>query len=910
MPRSLRSPDTMRLLILTLRNYRVHREISISLDRSRTLIGGPNESGKSTLVEAAHRALFLRAKTGGNLQREMLSTLHPGDPEVVLEFEAAGKCWELEKRFAGPRGSTRLREKGGATWRDDEADSKLAELLKCEIAGGRGAAGTLPDLWSHVWVWQGRSGEDPSSYTHRDKDRLVQHLQPSGASVVLPSVVDQGVVERISNAYETLFTAKGKWRAQSPPELARIRRDEQVEALSRASEVAARLAQAADDQLRADREICEVQAALPKLRRDLQLTEEQLQRVATLRRDEAHQQEAADFATARRVDLETQELAIRRLDDERRLKAESIAPAEAALKPLTDAESSAISAYQEAERAQFKALEMQRSARQHHDLVQASLAVIERSELLQRLLSRSRDAAALQEQLATRRSRLAQLPELAPRELSRLRQLESEAARCSAALEAMAAGVELIATQELVQLDGESLKVGELRILTGSGELQVGDRTRLRIQPGGGTTLASTRDRHLAACRTLSSALEKHTLRDLDHAVEVVDLRQSLEQEMARLETRWMALGGAGLATDLAQASVADEAAREELRRRVDAMDSAPSLPSDGNRALHEVTAKREALRVADETESRTRRQLEHAVEKRDAATAASARQREEVAAVRQSLRDLETALRTREETHGDEASRRLQRVAATELEARAIGQLAATRKSLVDHQPEQLSADLERFRRALATQESRLRDAENTRLLSRDRLILDGSHDPNAELLSARARHAAAELAHRAESRRAEAIELLHELFTSSRDAIDRAMVRPLADRISGYLQCLFGPGTEARVVLTDQGIENLELVRPNDPSFSFSTLSGGAREQVAAAVRLALAEILAADHDGCLPVVLDDAFAYSDPERISGLQRMLDLAALRGLQILILSCHPSDYVSFGAHEIRLSSR
>jgi hypothetical protein len=34
-----------------------------------------------------------------------------------------------------------------------------------------------------------------------------------------------------------------------------------------------------------------------------------------------------------------------------------------------------------------------------------------------------------------------------------------------------------------------------------------------------------------------------------------------------------------------------------------------------------------------------------------------------------------------------------------------------------------------------------------------------------------------------------------------------------------------------------------------------------------------------------------------------------MLDLAATRGLQIIVLTCTPKDYSAFGASEIRLTS-
>ena len=47
--------------------------------------------------------------------------------------------------------------------------------------------------------------------------------------------------------------------------------------------------------------------------------------------------------------------------------------------------------------------------------------------------------------------------------------------------------------------------------------------------------------------------------------------------------------------------------------------------------------------------------------------------------------------------------------------------------------------------------------------------------------------------------------------------------------------------------------------------------------------------------------------AAAYMD--RIDTLQRMLDLGASRGLQIIILTCNPSDYAALGARQVILKS-
>ena len=107
----------------------------------------------------------------------------------------------------------------------------------------------------------------------------------------------------------------------------------------------------------------------------------------------------------------------------------------------------------------------------------------------------------------------------------------------------------------------------------------------------------------------------------------------------------------------------------------------------------------------------------------------------------------------------------------------------------------------------------------------------------------------------------------------------------------------------------LDENQFQELQIARPGHEisACQFNQLSGGTREQVAAAFRLAMAEILAETHGGCLPLVFDDAFAYSDPEQVQILQRMLDLAASRGLQVIVLTCSPIDYAALGAKQVAL---
>jgi DNA repair exonuclease SbcCD ATPase subunit len=89
----------MKLISATLKNYRVHKDTSVTFDAARTVVGGPNEAGKSTLVEAVHHALFLRARATGAVHKAMLSEVHPGHPTVELRFESGGRTYEITKVF-------------------------------------------------------------------------------------------------------------------------------------------------------------------------------------------------------------------------------------------------------------------------------------------------------------------------------------------------------------------------------------------------------------------------------------------------------------------------------------------------------------------------------------------------------------------------------------------------------------------------------------------------------------------------------------------------------------------------------------------------------------------------------------------------------------------------------------------
>ena len=169
-------------------------------------------------------------------------------------------------------------------------------------------------------------------------------------------------------------------------------------------------------------------------------------------------------------------------------------------------------------------------------------------------------------------------------------------------------------------------------------------------------------------------------------------------------------------------------------------------------------------------------------------------------------------------------------------------------------------------------------------------------------------ARNAAA-AEHEALEQRTEAQKLLAQLFAEARSDLSSRYSLPLARSIERFLLPLLPDGPRCQLHYDQaRGFAGLHLRRAGE-YYPFSQLSGGMREQLAAALRLAMADVLRGGHDGCLPLIFDDAFTNSDLERLDGLRGMLQTAVQGGLQVILLTCHPERYRDLEATAIDLQA-
>ena len=153
-------------------------------------------------------------------------------------------------------------------------------------------------------------------------------------------------------------------------------------------------------------------------------------------------------------------------------------------------------------------------------------------------------------------------------------------------------------------------------------------------------------------------------------------------------------------------------------------------------------------------------------------------------------------------------------------------------------------------------------------------------------------------------EELRLAAIRLLQTTVEESRNAALAAVAAPVEVAATRTLQRIAG-NRLGRVQLGEAFEPRQVMPGATDAPVSIEDMSGGEREQIYLATRLALADVLAKDERQL--VVLDDVLVATDAGRLARVIRILEEAGQR-LQVLILTCHPERYLGLdGAHFLDL---
>ena len=149
----------------------------------------------------------------------------------------------------------------------------------------------------------------------------------------------------------------------------------------------------------------------------------------------------------------------------------------------------------------------------------------------------------------------------------------------------------------------------------------------------------------------------------------------------------------------------------------------------------------------------------------------------------------------------------------------------------------------------------------------------------------------------------RAQAAALLRSTMIRHRDNTRERYVQPYRSELERLGRQVFGPTFEVDV---DTGL-TIRARTLDGCTVPYESLSGGAKEQLGILARLAGAALVA--KEDTVPVVIDDALGFTDPERLTKMGAVFDSVGNHG-QVIVLTCMPTRYVGVqNAHVIELSA-
>lgn len=874
----------MKLHRLVLTNYRgiAHREIAFP-DHGVAVVCGANEIGKSSMIEALDLLLEARDRSTKKEVKQVKPTHSDVGAEVTAEISCGPYRFVYRKRFH-KKCETELTVLAPRREQltGDEAHERVRAMLAETVDN---------DLWRAQRVLQAAStaAVDLSGCDALSRALDVAAGAQSGTDAA-PSGAEPVLIERIDAEYGRYFTPTGRPTGEWAGAITRLK-----EAEDAVDECAAAVAEV-DERVRRHAELTEQVAELSQRRAAAAprqaAAEAAAERVAELTNQAREAELLADAAAATSTAATAAHGGRVRLLADIESRTAAVAAAEAEAQRAADERARAASA------AEAEAAAVEQATRQLADLQRRAEAARRTVDLLaareeaDRLEARVAGIASLRED----RDRVcAELAEVTITEES-LRRIEDAVAavdRIGGQLALTSAAVDFTAVTDIELVTGDqrvSLPAGQSLSITATGPttVEVPGVLTARVTPG--ATTLDVQAQHAAAQEELAAALHAGGVGDLAAARSADRRRRELTARRDQLDATVAGLCGdepldqlrarlARLRADQpAEAElVAPEAARTELR----AAEAAVAT------ATEECEARRRAAAAADSAlaEAATRATVSH--NNREAQRAELASATERLGQERASVSDQDLAAAAEGGLRAAEAARRRVAELAEELAAAA---------------PDAVAAELAAATAAADELRDRYEDAARALREIDIELSVFGSEGRQGKLDAAETEREHAAGQHARIGERARAARLLRSVMTRHRDTTRQRYVEPYRAELQRLGRPVFGPTFEVDID-SDLCIRTRTLDGVTVP---YESLSGGAKEQLAILARLAGAALVAKEDS--VPVVVDDALGFTDPDRLAKMGKVFDTVGAHG-QVIVLTCNPDRYDGVeGAHRIDLN--
>ena len=872
----------MKLHRLVLENYRgvEHREIDFP-DHGVVVVSGANEIGKSSMIEALDLLLESKDRSTKKEVKQVKPTNADVGSEVTAEISTGPYRFIYRKRF-NKKCETQLtvleprREAHSGDEAHDRVQAMLAETVDTE-------------LWHAQRVVQSAS---TAAVDLSGCDALTRALDVAAGDSAALSGTEPLLIEKIDAEFGRYFSPTGR---RATGEWA-----DAIAALRVAEEDVQRCAAAVadvDDRVNRHATLTAELAELSPLQKAATVRQTAAQAAAdTISRLTEQVKEAeliAAAATATSTSSQAADTERQRLRAETDTRAATVAALAAQTDEAAEAQATALQVVEAADAVVDEATKLLAAAQHRADnarRVVDELACREEADRLTTRLGKIDAAERDHDAVAGELSAIALTDNLfqqIERAAATVERVEGQLAMVSATIEFVAASdIELVVADQRV-----SLPAGQCWSTTtgGATEVEVPGVLTARFTPG--ATALDIQAEHAAAQQDLTVALAAAQVADVAAARLTDQRRRDLVNSRDRLAATLAALCGDD---DVEQ--MRERLASLRAKTRVDdiAMDAAAARAE-----LDEA----DAARVKAAADLETHRKVAAAAvakftELSTQATLSSgklATQRAELAAVADRLAQQRAS--ATDET--------LEAAAEADLQAaqQADCRVAELKELLAAAAPDSVAAELAEATTAAAALKSRHDEIAGTLREISVELTLFGTEGRKGKLDAAEIALEHARSEHARVGSRARAVELLKSVMVRHRDNTRLRYVEPFRAELERLGRPVFGPSFEVGID-TDLCILNRTLDGCTVP---YESLSGGAKEQLGILARLAGAALVA--KEDAVPILIDDALGFSDPERLAKMAEVFDTLGERG-QVIVLTCTPARYDGIkGAQRFELSA-
>lgn len=872
----------MKLHRLTLTNYRgiSHREIEFP-DHGVVVVCGANEIGKSSMIEALDLLLEARDRSTKKEVKQVKPTHSDVGSEISAEISCGPYRFVYRKRFhKKPETELTIVRPCREQLTGDEAHERVRAMLAETVDS---------DLWHAQRVLQSAS---TAAVDLSGCDALSRALDMAAGDSGGLCGTEPLLIERIDAEYGRYFTPTGRPTGEWAAAITRL-----ADAEAAVAECAAAVAEVDDRVAR--------HAVLTE-----QVADFSQRRIAVGPRVAAAQ-EAADKIAALTAQRREAEL----VAEAAGATAAAANGAHAARRQLLTEIDTRARAVTEMQTQAAEAAEAQAAARAEAEA--AGVALQQATEALAELQRRTESARCTVDQLANREeadrltARLAKIDaierdrERIGAELSTiavtevvLRRIEDAAAavdRVGDQLELTSAAIEFSAAADIQLVVGGqqiSLPAGQSWSITAAGPtaVEVPGVLTARVTPG--ATTLDIHAKHAATQEELAAALAAGEVTDLAAARSADQRRRELQSTRDQLTATL-----AGLCGDEQV-----DALRSRLVQLRDDLAGTELVPTDIGAARAELAAILQAQAAAS-SECEAHRQ---------AATAAATGLAElsTRATVLQNTLDTQRAeldaaaerLAAERASAGDDE---LVASCATALDAAQAAQQRAAELAgaLAAAAPDAVAIELADAKKEADSVGERYEEAARALREVTIELSVFGSEGRQGKLDAAETEREHAATEHSQVGGRARAAQLLRSVMTRHRDTTRQRYVEPYRAELQRLGRPVFGPSFEVDID-SDLCIRSRTL---NGITVPYESLSGGAKEQLGILARLAGAALVA--KEDAVPVVVDDALGFTDPDRLIKMGELFDTVGAHG-QVIVLTCSPDRYDGVkGAHRIVLSA-